>query len=176
MSTPDAADRTTRNPWTDPVDRAVYENPWIRVREDQVIRPDGLPGIYGVVEFKNRAVGVLPVEDDGSVWLVGPVSIPARSVFLGDSRGRQPHCGIPRRDGPARAPRGDRAHGRSARAGGDVTSVELGQRRDRVCLSARPSCRTVPSIRKGLSGSTVRRVRMGRGLADVQGGSRSPIP
>jgi 8-oxo-dGTP pyrophosphatase MutT (NUDIX family) len=36
-----------------------------------VLRPDGKPGIYGVVEFKNRAVGVLPVEADGSIWLVG---------------------------------------------------------------------------------------------------------
>jgi 8-oxo-dGTP pyrophosphatase MutT (NUDIX family) len=59
------------NPWTTLASRLVYENPWIRVREDQVSRPDGQPGIYGVVEFKNRAVGVLPVEDDGSVWLVG---------------------------------------------------------------------------------------------------------
>ena len=41
-----------------------------RVREDQVIRPDGQPGIYGVVEFKNRAIGVLPVDAMGrSGWL-----------------------------------------------------------------------------------------------------------
>lgn len=59
------------NPWRALATRTVYENPWIRVREDQVVRPDGAPGIYGVVEFRNRAVGVLPVEDDGSVWLVG---------------------------------------------------------------------------------------------------------
>ena len=45
------------NPWTTLSRRLVYENPWIRVREDQVLRPDGQPGIYGVVEFKNRAVG-----------------------------------------------------------------------------------------------------------------------
>jgi len=62
---------TPENPWRTVSTRRVYENPWIRVREDQVIRPDGKPGIYGVVEFQNRAVGVLPVEDDGSVWLVG---------------------------------------------------------------------------------------------------------
>src|SRR4051812_44410028 len=62
-------DRT--NPWTTLERRTVYENPWISVREDRVIRPDGSPGIYGVVHFRNRAVGVLPVEDDGSVWLVG---------------------------------------------------------------------------------------------------------
>jgi 8-oxo-dGTP pyrophosphatase MutT (NUDIX family) len=59
------------NPWTTLGRRPIYENPWIAVREDQVLRPDGSPGIYGVVHFKNRAIGVLPVEDDGSIWLVG---------------------------------------------------------------------------------------------------------
>ncbi len=59
------------NPWTTLASRPIYENPWIAVREDQVVRPDGQPGIYGVVHFKNKAVGVLPVADDGSVWLVG---------------------------------------------------------------------------------------------------------
>ena len=43
------------NPWTTLGSRLVYENPWIKVREDQVLRPDGLPGIYGVVHYKNRA-------------------------------------------------------------------------------------------------------------------------
>ncbi len=57
--------------WTTLESRLVYENPWIGVREDQVLRPDGLPGIYGVVHYKNKAVGVLPVDDDGHVWLVG---------------------------------------------------------------------------------------------------------
>jgi 8-oxo-dGTP pyrophosphatase MutT (NUDIX family) len=59
------------NPWTTLSRRAVYENPWIAVHEDQVIRPDGQPGIYGVVHFKNVAVGVLPVDEHGRVWLVG---------------------------------------------------------------------------------------------------------
>lgn len=59
------------NPWTTLGTRLVYDNPWIAVREDQVIRPDGQPGIYGVVHFKNRAIGVLPVEDNGDLWLVG---------------------------------------------------------------------------------------------------------
>lgn len=67
------------NPWRAVATRPVYDNPWIRVRQDEVIRPDGLPGIYGVVEFKNRAVGVLPVEDDGSIWLVGQHRYPLDS-------------------------------------------------------------------------------------------------
>ena len=64
-------DPEPENPWTTLESRPVYENPWIAVREDRVLRPDGLPGIYGVVHFKNKAVGVLPVDDDGHVWLVG---------------------------------------------------------------------------------------------------------
>jgi 8-oxo-dGTP pyrophosphatase MutT (NUDIX family) len=67
------------NPWQTVARRFVYENPWIRVREDQVLRPDGLPGIYGVVEFKNRAVGVLPVDHDGSIWLVGQYRYPLQA-------------------------------------------------------------------------------------------------
>jgi len=59
------------NPWTTLGSREVYDNPWIRVREDRVIRPDGRPGIYGVVHYKNVGIGVLPVDDLGRVWLVG---------------------------------------------------------------------------------------------------------
>jgi 8-oxo-dGTP pyrophosphatase MutT (NUDIX family) len=59
------------NPWQTRQSRTVYDNPWIRVREDNVIRPDGQPGIYGSVHFKNLAVGVLPMDDEGCTWLVG---------------------------------------------------------------------------------------------------------
>jgi 8-oxo-dGTP pyrophosphatase MutT (NUDIX family) len=67
------------NPWTTLSSRLVYDNPWIRVREDRVVRPDGMPGIYGVVQFKNRAVGVLPVDGQGRVWLVGQYRYPLRA-------------------------------------------------------------------------------------------------
>ena len=59
------------NPWKTLATREIYANPWIRVREDQVVRPDGRPGIYGVVEYRNLAVGVLPIDDEGCTWLVG---------------------------------------------------------------------------------------------------------
>lgn len=59
------------NPWTTLSTREVYVNPWIRVREDAVLNPSGGPGIYGVVEYKNRAVGVVPLDADGYTWLVG---------------------------------------------------------------------------------------------------------
>jgi 8-oxo-dGTP pyrophosphatase MutT (NUDIX family) len=59
------------NPWRRLSRRVAYENPWIRVNEDQVIRPDGKDGIYGVVHFKNRAVGVVPLDENDRVLLVG---------------------------------------------------------------------------------------------------------
>ena len=59
------------NPWTTLGSRTIYENPWIKVREDQVLRPDGNPGIYGVVHFRGLAIGVLPVDDWGRIWMVG---------------------------------------------------------------------------------------------------------
>ena len=60
----------TKSPWQTVSSRQVYDNPWISVREDRVVRPDGEPGTYGVVHFKNIAVGVLPIEDD-HIYLVG---------------------------------------------------------------------------------------------------------
>ena len=60
-----------KNPWTTLSSREIYLNPWIRVREDQVLKPNGTPGIYGVVEYRNRAVGVVPIDKDGYTWLVG---------------------------------------------------------------------------------------------------------
>jgi 8-oxo-dGTP pyrophosphatase MutT (NUDIX family) len=71
MLRPEATD----NPWRMLDSRRVYENPWISVREDSVIRPDGEQGIYGVVHYKNTAVGVVPVEDD-HVYLVGQYRYP----------------------------------------------------------------------------------------------------
>ncbi len=59
------------NPWKTLSTRDVYENPWIRVRQDEVIRPDGQPGIYGVVHYKNKAIAVLPIDDEGYTYLVG---------------------------------------------------------------------------------------------------------
>lgn len=61
----------TANPWRRLARRLVYENPWLQVHHDDVIRPDGQPGIYGVVHFRNRAVGVVALDDADRVLLVG---------------------------------------------------------------------------------------------------------
>ncbi len=59
------------NPWKTLSSRPLYDNPWIGVREDQVINPGGGQGIYGVVHFKNKAIGIIPVDEEGYTWLVG---------------------------------------------------------------------------------------------------------
>jgi 8-oxo-dGTP pyrophosphatase MutT (NUDIX family) len=60
-----------RGPWTVHTTRLAYENPWLEVREHDVTRPDGRPGLYGVVSPKNLAIGILPVFADGTTVLVG---------------------------------------------------------------------------------------------------------
>lgn len=68
---PTASDDPPENPWITHSSREIYANAWIRVREDQVTNPSGGAGIYGVVEYKNRAVGVVPIDEEDHTWLVG---------------------------------------------------------------------------------------------------------
>lgn len=58
-------------PWKRGAERVVYENPWIRVSHHEAIAPTGRPAQYGVVSFKNVAIVVLPLHEDGTVTLVG---------------------------------------------------------------------------------------------------------
>lgn len=59
------------NPWTTLTTREVYANKWITVTEHDVLNPAGGKGIYGKVHFKNKAIGIIPVDNDGNTWLVG---------------------------------------------------------------------------------------------------------
>lgn len=59
------------NPWKTINKRTVYENPWISVTHREVINPSGNEGIYGVVHFKNLAIGIVPLDEHGYTWLVG---------------------------------------------------------------------------------------------------------
>lgn len=60
-----------QSPWRRVSRRVGYENPWVTVWHDEVTRPDGGPGIYGVVHFNSLAVGVVPIDDNDEVTLVG---------------------------------------------------------------------------------------------------------
>lgn len=59
------------NPWQCLSSKEVYDNPWINVVEDQVVNPAGGKGIYGKVHFKNRAIAIIPVDQEGYTYLVG---------------------------------------------------------------------------------------------------------
>jgi ADP-ribose pyrophosphatase len=66
----------TKNPWTVLSRETVYENEWIRVDHREVLSPAGGPGVYGTVHFKNYATGVVPIDENGNVILVGQFRFP----------------------------------------------------------------------------------------------------
>jgi len=57
--------------WKKLTSKIVFDNPWITVFEDRVINPGGGRNDYGHVHFKNRAMAILPLDEDGHTWLVG---------------------------------------------------------------------------------------------------------
>ncbi len=63
--------KTPTNPWITKNICQVYDNPWIAVTHREVVNPAGGDGIYGVVHFKNLAIGIVPLDDKGNTWLVG---------------------------------------------------------------------------------------------------------
>lgn len=67
---------TTRGPWQIHASRSIYANPWLELVEHDVTRPDGKPGAYGVVNFANLAIAILPVFADGTTVLVGQHRFP----------------------------------------------------------------------------------------------------
>ena len=59
------------NPWKRLSRKLIYENPWIRIDEDQVRNPSGGQNLYGCVHFRNKAIGIIPLDGEGNTWLVG---------------------------------------------------------------------------------------------------------
>lgn len=51
--------------------KEIYDNPWILVEEHLVINPSGGRSIYGKVHFKNKAIGIVALNDEGEIYLVG---------------------------------------------------------------------------------------------------------
>ncbi|MBV9355631.1 MAG: NUDIX hydrolase [Chloroflexi bacterium] len=58
------------NPWQTRASRIGFDNGRLRVREDQVVQPDGKAGAYTYVELPDPVVAIVPVTDDGRVHLV----------------------------------------------------------------------------------------------------------
>jgi 8-oxo-dGDP phosphatase len=82
-------------PWQPGTERVTFESAWITVTDQQAIAPTGRPAQYGMVRFKNLAIAVLPIHDDGSVTLVGQHRFP-----LGDYSWELPEGGAPLDEDP----------------------------------------------------------------------------
>ncbi len=62
---------TSKSDWKVLSHELKYDNPWISLTEFKVITPGGSEGIYGKVHFKNLAIGIIPMDADGNIYLVG---------------------------------------------------------------------------------------------------------
>ena len=60
-----------KNPWTTRSIQQIYDNAWIQVTHREVTTPTGTNGIYGLVHFKNLAIGIVPLDEEENTWLVG---------------------------------------------------------------------------------------------------------
>ncbi|MES2761954.1 MAG: NUDIX hydrolase [Bacteroidota bacterium] len=65
------SDKNPLNSWKTLSSELIYESAWIAVHKHQTINPAGNPAVYSVVNFKNLAIGILPLSNDGYTWLVG---------------------------------------------------------------------------------------------------------
>lgn len=82
-----------KNPWKKLSSRTAYQNPWIRVREDRVIHPDGHKGIYAIVEI-NPSVYIVAFDEDRKIWLIDCFRYSTESMSLevpaGGTDGQEP--------------------------------------------------------------------------------------
>lgn len=60
-----------QNPWQTLSTRLEFDNPWFTVTTHDTVAPDGSRPVYGKISFKNRAVAILPLDDQDHTWLVG---------------------------------------------------------------------------------------------------------
>jgi 8-oxo-dGTP pyrophosphatase MutT (NUDIX family) len=67
-----------KNPWKTNSDQIVYQNNWIEVHHQDVTTPAGTPGVYGVVHFKNLAIGIIPLDQDNNTYIVGQFRYPLK--------------------------------------------------------------------------------------------------
>jgi 8-oxo-dGTP pyrophosphatase MutT (NUDIX family) len=83
--------KNEKNTWKTLESTLKYETPWIKVTEYKVLNPAGNPGIYGVVSFKNIALGVLPLDEKLNTWLVGQWRYPLEEYSWEIPEGGGPH-------------------------------------------------------------------------------------
>lgn len=57
--------------WQTLSEEVIYQNDWIKVEKHDTLNPNNEQTDYTVVRFKNIAVGCIPVDEDGNIYLVG---------------------------------------------------------------------------------------------------------
>jgi ADP-ribose pyrophosphatase len=80
-----------KNSWKTLNTEVKFETPWITVTKHDILNPAGKPGIYGVVSFKNIAIGILPLDKDRNTWLVGQWRYPLKQYSWEIPEGGGPH-------------------------------------------------------------------------------------
>jgi 8-oxo-dGTP pyrophosphatase MutT (NUDIX family) len=82
-------------PWLRRARRTAYQNQWLTIYHDDVVRPDGADGVYGVVHLANLAVGIVAIDVRDRVALVGQwrYTLDAQSWEI-------PEGGVPRAESP----------------------------------------------------------------------------
>lgn len=86
------------SPWKKISGHAVYDNPWIRVEEHQVINPSGGQNLYGKVFYKNVAVAIVAMDDRDHTYIVGQ-----HRYTLGEYSWELPMGGAPLNEDPLAA-------------------------------------------------------------------------
>src|SRR3979490_2371861 len=66
----DLLDLSGANPWSTQSSRIVFDNGRVRLCEDQVLQPDGERGSYTYLELPWPVIAIVPISDDGHVYLV----------------------------------------------------------------------------------------------------------
>lgn len=64
------------NPWTILSQKTVHETAWIRIEHHDVITPAGTDGVYTCVDFKNWAIAIVPIDEEGNTYIVGQYRFP----------------------------------------------------------------------------------------------------
>lgn len=68
-----------RGPWRTMSMEERYATPWIGVSHHEVIDPSGATGIYGVIHFRNIAVGIVPLDAELNTWIIGQYRYPIKA-------------------------------------------------------------------------------------------------
>ena len=79
------------NNWITHSRELVFENPWLELYKHDVTDHGGKPGTYTTVEFRTKAVGIVPIDDEGNTWLVGQYRYPLKEYSWEIPEGGVPH-------------------------------------------------------------------------------------